>query len=309
MTPASTPATRSVAVLGSLVAALATVAAVSGVFLRGDLATSAFTTVRGEVVDVVSEGIYRFNALAVASEGVGWDIVTLFLVIPALLLVLPAVWRGGLRARLLAVGLLTYFAYQYLEYTMFWAYGPLFLVYVAIFALALSALAVLAGTFDLADLRSHVDDSFPRRAVMGLGAFMALLLCGMWLPVIPGSWDQALVEQLEGATTLVVQALDLGLLVPIGILTVVTVARRMTAGYVLASLIVVKAVAMPVAIVAMLVVEALATAQLAIVPIVVFALTAGAAALIGWRVFASVAVEPAPSKAAPGSPRPRPVTA
>lgn len=305
MTQATTTSARVAVIIGALVAVLAAIAAAGGVLLRGDLATSPFTTVRGEVVDVVGAGIYRYNALTVASEGIGWDIVTLFLVVPALLLVLPGVWRGRLRARLLATGLLTYFAYQYLEYATFWAYGPLFLVYVAIFALALSALAVLAATFDLAEVRSHMGDSFPRRAVVGLAVFMALLLCGMWLPVVLSTWDQTAVEQLEGATTLVVQALDLGLLVPLAVFTAVTVARRMAVGYVLASLIVVKAVAMPVAIVAMLVVEALATAELAIVPIAVFALTAGAAAVIGWRVFGSVAATGRPSHVTPGSLRPR----
>jgi hypothetical protein len=305
MTQASTPATRLVAVLGGLTAALAAIAAASGILLRGDLVTSPFTTVRGEVVEVVSVGIYRFKALEVTAEGVGWDIVTVFLVVPALLLVLPGVWRGGLRARLVATGLFTYFAYQYLQYAMLWAYGPLFLVYVVILALALSALAVLAATFDLAELRSRVGDSFPRRAVVGLGVFMAGLLSVMWLPVVLTTWDQVVVEQLEGATTLVVPALDLGLLVPLGIFTAVTVARRTAVGYVLASLVVVKAVAMLVAIVAMLVVEALATAELAMVPIVVFALTAGIVTLIGWRVLGSVAADGVPNHAAPGSSLPR----
>jgi hypothetical protein len=284
----STTLSRTAAVIGALVGLLAIVAAGAGVFLRGDLATISFTTVRGEVVDTVSSGLYRFNGLTVASEGVGWDIVTLFFVTPALLLVTPGVWRGGLRARLAATGLLAYFAYQYLEYAMFLAYGPLFLVYVAIFGLALSGLAVMAGTFDLATVASSFTARFPRRAVVGLGAFMALLLTGMWLPMILASWDQAVVEPLDGATTLVVQALDLGLLVPLGIFTAILVWQRMSAGYVLASLVVVKAVAMPSAIVAMLLVEARTTGELAVAPIAVFSATAVAAAAIGWRVYGSI---------------------
>ncbi len=288
MRPMSTTLSRTAAVIGTLVGLLAIVAAGAGVFLRGDLATVSFTTVRGEVVDTVSSGLYRFNGLTVASEGVGWDIVTLFFVTPALLLVMPGVWSGGLRARLAATGLLAYFAYQYLEYAMFLAYGPLFLVYVAIFALALSGLAVLAGTFDLVTVASSFSERFPRRAVIGLGVFMALLLSGMWLPMILASWDQAVVEPLDGATTLVVQAMDLGLLVPLGIFTAVLVWQRLSAGYVLASLVVVKAVAMPAAIVAMLIVEAATTGEVAVAPIAVFAATAAAAAAIGWRVFGSI---------------------
>lgn len=57
--------------------------------------------------------------------------VTLALAVPALLAAVPAVARGSLRGRLLALGLLVYFFYQYLEYAVFWAFGPLFPLFVA----------------------------------------------------------------------------------------------------------------------------------------------------------------------------------
>jgi hypothetical protein len=284
----STTATRWSAALCAIIAALVTVATLAGVLLRGDLATSAFVTVRGETVDVVMTGIYRFNGLSVVSEGVGWDLVTLLGVVTALLVVLRGVWHAGLRSRLVAMGLLTYLVYQYLEYAMYWGYGPLFPLHVLIFALSLSALAILLSTLDLRALEASVSARFPHRAAAGLGVFMAGLLAVMWLPMIASTVGQTTVDQLDGATTLVVQALDLGLLVPLGIFTAVTVARRMPVGYVLASVVVVKAVAMPAAICAMLLVEAATTGELAAPFIAIFALTAVAAALIGARVYGSI---------------------
>ena len=220
MNPLSTTLSRTAAVIGTLVGLLAIVAAGAGVFLRGDLATFSFTTVRGEVVDTVSSGLYRFNGLTVASEGVGWDIVTLFFVTPALLLVVPGVWRGGLG---LDCG-----------------HGPAGLLRLPVprvrhvpgLRTALPRLrghlragaqrpGPAGGQLRPGELASRFSERFPRRAVVGLGAFMALLLSGMWLPMILASWDQAVVEPLDGATTLVVQALDLGLLVPLGIFTAV----------------------------------------------------------------------------------------
>lgn len=274
--------------LVALVGVLAAVASAAGVFLRGDLATEPFTTVRGDPVDYLVGGVYRFNGLNVAAEGVGWDAVTLFLVVPALALSLPALWGGSLRARLLVIGLLAYFLYQYAEYAMFLAYGPLFAVYVATFALSLVGIALLAATLDLAALPAHFSARFPRRAVIGLGIFMALLLGGMWLPLIARTFNEVSVPELAGATTLVVQAFDLGFLVPLGVFTAVTVWRRLPVGFVLAPLVVVKATAMASAIAAMLIVEALATGELALPPLLVFAATALVSALIGVRVFSSV---------------------
>ena len=280
--------TKWLAGLAALIAVLGAIASGAGVFLRGDLATVPYTTVRGEVVDALTGGVYRFNGLPIASEGVGWDVVTLFLIVPALLLTVPGLWRGSLRAGLIATGLFAYFLYQYAEYAMALAYGPLFLLYVAIFALSLSGIAVLVATIGVAELPERFGPRFPRRAVMGFGIFMAVLLTGMWLPLIARSFGQAVVDQLDGGTTLVVQAFDLGFLVPLGLFTAVAVQRRLPIGFVLASVVVVKGVAMGSAIAAMLVFESLTTGTTQVVPIVGFALIALVSLAIAGRVFGSL---------------------
>lgn len=58
---------RWVVVLVALIGGLAALASAAGVLLRGDLATRAFTTVRGDVADILTGGIYRFNGEAVAA--------------------------------------------------------------------------------------------------------------------------------------------------------------------------------------------------------------------------------------------------
>jgi hypothetical protein len=277
-----------VALTGSLVA----VAAAAGVLLRGDLATRAVTTVRGDVVEILSGGIYRFNGEAVAAEGIGWDLVTLFAVVPVLALTLPAFARGSIRGTLLVMGLLAYTLYQYAEYAMTLAYGPLFVVYVAIAGLSAALLGVIATRLDLVGLSGVVDAArFPRRGAAAFGAFMAILLAGMWLPLILRSAAATSVPELAGGTTLVVQAFDLGFLVPLGILTALAVWRRLPIGYVLATIVAVKGAAMGAAIAAMLVAEALVTGVTQPVPIVGFAVIAVVALVLAWRVLGSVGVE------------------
>jgi hypothetical protein len=272
----------------AVVAILAAAASAAGVFLRGDLATTSFVTVRGEKVDVLAGGVYRYNGLAIAAEGVGWDLVTLFLVVPALALTLPALHAGSLRARLLATGLLAYFAYQYFEYATFLAYGPLFALYVAIGALSLSGIGLLVAGIDLRSLPDRISARFPRRGVMGLGLYVAILLAGLWLPLIARTFDSRVVDQLDGATTLVVQAFDLGVLVPLGLFTVVAVQRRLAIGFVLGAVIAIKATAMGTAIAAMLAIEALATGVAQPVPMAIFAVTALLGGLLAARVVRSV---------------------
>jgi hypothetical protein len=279
---------RSVIGLLAAVASLVTVASAAGTFLRGNLATQPFTTVRGDAVDILVGGAYRFNGKSIAAEGIGWDAVTLFLVVPAMLLSLPYLRRGSLRARLFTTGILAYFTYQYFEYSMALAYGPLFPVYVAIGALSVSGLAILLSDVDLADLRARIGPSFPRRPMIAFGIFMAVMLCGMWLPLIAQTYDAASVPQLNGATTLVVQAFDLGLLVPLGLFTAACVARGVTAGYILSAVVVVKGTAMGAGIAAMLIVEWSATGVSQLPPIIIFAAVSVVAALLAVRVYGSI---------------------
>ncbi len=285
---------RLLTALVALVGILAGIASLAGIVLRGDLATIPWTTLRGEEVEVVTGGIYAWNSLPVVSEGVGWDIVTLLLAVPGTLLAAAGVARGSFRATLVGLGFLVYFLYQYAEYAMFWAVGPLYPFHVLLAALSLGAIAVLVGSLDLAHAAERFSPRFPRRAVAGLGVFMVVVLCGLWLPAI---WKVVVGGEvqgtLNGGVTLVVPAFDLGFLVPLGVFTAVAAWRRLPAGYVLATTVVVKATTMGAAIAAMLVVEWLTTGVLAIVPIALFGLTALGSAAIGYRVYASIGAGPA----------------
>jgi hypothetical protein len=284
---------RLLAALVALAGILAGLASLAGIVLRGDLATFPWTTLRGEDVQIVSGGIYAWNSLPVVSEGVGWDIVTLLLAVPGAVLAAVGVARGSFRATLVALGFLVYFLYQYTEYAMFWAVGPLYPLHLLLVAVSLCSIGVLVAGLDLAHAAERFDGRFPRRAVAGLGAFMVVVLCGLWLPtiwkVVVGGEFQG---NLNGGVTLVIPALDLGFLVPLGIFTSVAAWRRLPAGYVLATTVVVKAVAMASAIAAMLVVEWLTTGVLAIVPTALFGLTALGSAAIGYRVYGSIADAP-----------------
>ena len=148
--------------LVGLTGILAAIASAAGIFLRGELATESFVTVRGDTVEYLTGGAYRFNGINVASEGIGWDLVTLFVIVPALAVTLPSLIRGTLRGTLLATGFLVYFLYQYAEYAMALAYGPLFPIYVAIIALSVSTIAVLLSRVDVATLPERFGPRFPR---------------------------------------------------------------------------------------------------------------------------------------------------
>jgi hypothetical protein len=283
---------RRLAILVVAIAMLVAIASAAGILLRGPLATEPWTTVRGEQLDIVTDGVYAWNSLPVVSEGIGWDVVSLILAAPALLLAAIGIARGSLRSTLVGLGLLVYVLYQYAMYAMFWAIGPLYPLHLGLIILSVSALAILVTGLDPQRVSARVDDRFPRRAVTGLGVFMVVVLCGLWLPTIWRVVVEGQVQDLlNGGVTLVVPAFDLGFLVPLGAFTAITAWRRSPMGYVLATTVVVKAVAMATAIVAMLAVEWGTTGVAAVFPMALFGGTALAALAIGIRVYASIGAD------------------
>lgn len=281
------------AALCLVIALVSAAAAAAGVFLRGDGGSRIVTSVRGETYEIATTGLYAWNAQRVVAEGVGWDIVTLVLAIPALLVALPALARGSLRARLFVMGLLAYLFYQYLMYSLTWAFGPMFLVFVFIYAASLVALVWTATTFSWTNLELRFAPRFPRRSMAVLCIGLSVLLLAMWLHrIVLGLRGDGAGAMLMGQTTLVVQALDLGLVVPLAVFTGILTWLRRPVGYVLSSVFVVKMVAMTTAICAMLLSAYAVEGELELVPFAIFAAAAVASVVLGARMYRCVDASP-----------------
>jgi hypothetical protein len=279
------------AMLCLAVALSAGAASAAGVFLRGDGSSVPAVSVRGETYEYAATGIYKYNAQRIVAEGVGWDLVTLILVVPAMLFVLPLLARGSLRGRLIALGLLTYFFYQYLEYAVFWAFGPLFLLFVAIYAGSLAGIIWILSTLDIPGLAGRFSGRFPRRGMAALSGFLTLVLLGMWVPLVAGAMAGKIQGVLYGSSTLVVQALDLGLIVPLAAFTAVSAWLGRPVGYLLCSVLAVKAVTMGSALCAMILNVWIVSGKLEDPPLVIFGCVVVVAAVLGFRMYRSVSVD------------------
>jgi hypothetical protein len=280
---------RRLAAWGLLVALLAGVAAALGVFARGDGAFVTVTSARGETYDMATTGVYANNALEVVAEGVGWDVFTLAVAVPALVIAAAFVASGSFRGLLVLAGLFGYFLYLHLEYAVTWALGPLFPLFVA--TVAASGIGLVGAAIGLVndDLASRFAPTFPRRTWAGLSLGMSVLLLALWTARIAEGLA-ASPPPLLGETTMTVQALDLGLVVPISFVIAVAALRRNPAGLAAATAFAVTFVAMSAAIAAMMVSSWIVTGVSALPPVMVF----GAAALVGlwvaWRMVGSVVV-------------------
>lgn len=293
------------ALLCAAVALLAGVASALGVFVRGDGTYTTVTSVRGEVYEVATNGVYAGNARQLVAEGVGWDVFTLVVAVPLLLVAAAFVARGSFRGMLLAAGALGYFAYMYLEYSVTWAFGPLFGLFIAIYAASLVGLIGLGAALAQAGVHGRFGDVFPRRAWATLSIGMALMLTVLWVARIAEGLAAA-IPSLHGETTMTVQALDLGLVVPASLVLAVLALRRSPSGMVAAAAFAITFVMMSAAIAAMMVSAWIVTGVLALPPIVVFSAASLAGLVLVTRIFRSVRADRLPSAHPTTQPSARP---
>jgi hypothetical protein len=282
---------RSLAGWGALVTGLVAIAAALGVFARGNGSAALVTSPRGELVEMATTGVYANNALAIVAEGVGWDVFTLLVVVPALAVTMFFVARRSFVATLILAGLFGYVLYLHLEYAVTWAFGPLFPLFAGTFAAALVGLIAAAVLAAKMGIRDRFEGAFPRRSWAGLSVGMSLLLVVMWSARIVDGLT-ASVPTLHGETTMTVQALDLGLVVPVSIVIAVAAWRRDAVGLAAAAAFSVTFVTMCAAIASMMVSSWIVTGVSALPPIVVFGAAAFAGLWIAIRMYAGIDSSP-----------------
>jgi hypothetical protein len=274
-----------IAVLGGVVAAI-------GVFDRGDGSVAAVVSIRGVAFDMATTGVYAYNSQRVVAEGVGWDVVTLLIAAPALLIGAWLVARGSFRGRLFTLGVLGYFVYQYLEYSVTWAFGPLFLAFVVLYGASLVAIVGIVALVAREGVAGRFSDDFPRVGWTVLSVTMSLLLVFLWLSRIRLALDGDLsTAGLTSETTMTVQALDLGLVVPALSLSAVLAWRRSAGGYAFVASLSIMFVGMAGAIVAMLLSAAIVEGTTEVVPIAIFGVAGVAALAICVQAYRSVVPE------------------
>lgn len=213
---------------------LALVAALAGLW-PAEGTPYPLTNFRGEQVTINARGLYTWDTVSSAAQMQANDLVTLVLGLPLLAVSFRLARRGSLRGRLVLAGTLGFILYTYITMCFGAAYNALFLVYVALFSLSLFAFVLVMMSFDLPTLPAHFSEQLPRRWIAGLLFFVGAFLALAWLGRIAATFAPGAVPALDNVTSMFIQAMDLGIVVPLCILSAILLLRRRPWGYLLAS--------------------------------------------------------------------------
>jgi hypothetical protein len=167
----------------------------------------------------------------------GNDLITFAIVVPGLLLSMKLSGNGSMRALLIWMGLLGYIAYNYAFYLFGAAFNSFFLCYAAIFSLSIYVLSIALSCLDTKQIRSCFSYRTPTKLIAGY-----LLFISLPLGIIELSYciNFILTEEIPAPPSLIF-ALDLSIVVPNTALAAILLLKRHPWGYILGSMMLIKA--------------------------------------------------------------------
>jgi len=215
---------------------LATAATTLGIFSNDGGGQYEYKSIRGKMVTIYGKGLYKDMSAEVAPQGIAQDYITLLVGIPLLIISFFMARKGALKGRYLLTGTLGYFLVTYLFYTVMGMYNSMFLAYVVLMSVAFYAFILQLMSFDVNGLWRRFKTSTPVKCTGGFLIFNSVSIALLWLSIVvpPLLNGTVIPEQAEHYTTLIVQGLDLGILLPAAFISGILFIRKKPFGYLLA---------------------------------------------------------------------------
>jgi hypothetical protein len=199
------------------IAVLSAISSITGIFSDGGRGEYLYESIRGERIMIYGRGIYHHMSSEVAIQGIAQDYVTLIIGIPLILLSLHFSLKGSVKWRFILLGTLGYFFVTYLFYMVMAMYNQLFLLYSALMGASFFGLIIGSLAF-----KSETLSGYSLQAKQGnVGAYFliinSIVIALLWLSIVVPPLAEGTIypKALEHYTTLIVQGIDLGLLLPL----------------------------------------------------------------------------------------------
>lgn len=262
---------RTISLLVICIIILSIFATMVGIFYNAGPGLHEFKSIRGETIIIYGKGLYSNDSVSEVAQGKAIDIVTAIIGVPLLIISLYLSVKKSLKGRLLLTGTLGYFLYTYISYVFLWMYNPMFIVYVIIMSSSFFAFTLLMMSYDIKDVSSAFDKKLPVKFLGGFQILFAAALCLLWMKkIFPTIIYGTVPAGLEHYSTLAIQGMDLGFIVPIATLSGVLLIKRKPFGYLLSSVMILKGFTMGAALSAMIINQYLAGVSMNITEIIIF---------------------------------------
>lgn len=218
------------------------------------------------------KGLYKHDTISMAAQAMGQDLITLIIGIPVLLGSLYLIRRNSLRGNLIWMGTIFYFLYTYTSLSFLASYNQLFLVYVALFSISLYTFVYGLLSLNVKTIKESISPGKTSKIAGAFLIFSGAMVALMWVKMIVDSLLTGIAPAaLESYTTLVIQALDIGVVFPAMLIAGILIIKGKEWGYALVSILLIKASLMGTALLSMIFFMAQNGVSPAIGQVVIFA--------------------------------------
>ena len=227
---------KAIIILIATIVVFSSITTTMGILSNDGAGAYQYKSIRGKDVTIYGKGLYKDFSAEVAPQGIAQDYVTLSIGIPLLFIGLWLAHRGSTRGKYLLAGTLGYFLVTYLFYTVMGMYNKLFLAYVVLLGAAFYAFVLTILSFDVKRINELFNTTTPVKSTGSFLIFSSIAIGLLWLSiVVPPLLDGTIIPvQVEHYTTLIVQGLDLGILLPAAFISGVLWLKKKPMGYLLA---------------------------------------------------------------------------
>lgn len=203
---------------------------------------------------------YQRDSESMAVQGIGQDIVDLFLVVPLLLITIYFIHRDKKWAWLIHPGAVLYVLYSFFIYSFGVYFNNLFLWYCATLGLAFFAIILDLKQLFIMDVKSWFEAKLPIKSIAAFFTIIAIMFYVIWMKdIIPAIINDSVPKAVSDYNLLVnpVHVLDLAFVLPGLIITSVLLLRRQKSAYILSPLLIVFIILMAMALLGMVIMLAI----------------------------------------------------
>ena len=239
-------------VIAILVILISAVCCVIPFLTKSELPDKTVVSTFGETVTLYGKGIYARNSFSSAIQAIAQDLITLIIVIPGMIISLFMIRKESFIGRYILTGLFGYMLYTYMSYAFLMFYNDLFLLYVADMTLSfygfVVSISILLNTPSVANIK----EGMPTKGLRIFLILSGIAIFMMWIGrIVPTIGKDVAPDGLDNCTTLVIQAMDLGIIVPTCFVVAYLLRIKHKLGYILGPVIIVKAVSLVLAVLTM----------------------------------------------------------
>lgn len=174
---------------------------------------------------------------SMAAQGMGQDVVDLFIILPLLLFSLLFVRKNSRLAYFVFAGTLFYLLYSFVIYSLGVHFNNLFLRYCLTLGLSLYTFIILISELNRVEVESWFSQKLPVRVIAGYLIIVAILFYLIWFKdVVPAVLNSTIPKSVSDYNLLVnpVHVIDISFVLPGLIITAIFLIRKLRLGFIFA---------------------------------------------------------------------------